>query len=97
MFLEVLAALSGCNPVVVVLTMRFLPAACRMSVAARPSPRHGVVPSRSAGHGRTPSVVGWKRRGRHPGALRTDIETGPKRSGIGGERTVEQRSGRGTT
>jgi hypothetical protein len=29
------------------------------------------------------------------GALCADFETGPKRSGIGGERTVEQRAGRG--
>ena len=31
------------------------------------------------------------------GALCADFETGPKRSGIGGERTVEQQAGGGTT
>ena len=46
-----------------------------------------------------PSLDGRGAEDRYPftGALRTDFETGPKRSGIGGERTVEQRSGRGTT
>jgi hypothetical protein len=39
------------------------------------------------------------RKDRHPftGALCPNFETGPKRSGSGGERTMEQRAGRGTT
>ena len=32
-----------------------------------------------------------------PCAICANFETGPKRSGSGGERTVEQRAGRGTT
>ena len=45
------------------------------------------------------SLDGRGAQDRHPftGALCPNFETGPKRRGSGGERTVEQRAGRGTT
>ena len=52
------------------------------------------------GQGDHPSSLdGAGAQDRYPftGALCADFETGPKRSGSGGERTVEQRTGRGTT
>ena len=46
-----------------------------------------------------PSLDGRGAQDKYPftGALCPNFETGPKRSGSGGERTVEQRAGRGTT